>query len=131
MLLVILGLILSGCSGPKPILHPNDHFQEVGEAQAEQDIAECKEFAEEHVSSNEGKQVAGSTVLGAGTGAASGAVGGAIRGSAGIGAAIGAVAGAVTGFIRGLFLASTPNRTYQNFVDRCLEERGYALSGWE
>ncbi|MGH7254960.1 MAG: hypothetical protein ACREI3_04210, partial [Nitrospirales bacterium] len=32
---------LVGCAGPKPILYPNAHFQEVGEAAAKQDIREC------------------------------------------------------------------------------------------
>jgi hypothetical protein len=119
------------CSGPRPVLYPNDHLNQVGNAQAEQDIEECKQFAEEYVSEHDAATVAGNTAVGAGSGGAIGAVGGAVRGGAGIGAAIGAATGAVFGLIRGLFQASQPTPAYINFVNRCLAERGYDAVGWE
>lgn len=120
-----------GCVSPQPVLYPNDHYKEVDEAQREQDIAECRKLANEHMSSPKGEQVAESTVTGAGVGAASGAVGGAITGSAGTGAAIGAAAGATSGLIRGIFRANQPRRAYMRFVNKCLTERGYEPTGWE
>jgi hypothetical protein len=124
-------LLLSlGCSGPRPILYPNDHLKQVGPDQAEQDIEECNQLAEDYVPEHGASTVAGSTAVGAGSGGAVGAVGGAIRGGAGIGAAIGAATGATVGFIRGLFQASQPTPAHKSFVNRCLLERGYDSIGW-
>lgn len=128
---MLVGMLAVGCSGPHPILYPNDHLQEVGQAQADQDIAQCREFASNHVASHTGETIAGSTAVGAGGGAVIGAVGGAITGSAGTNAAIGAATGATAGLLHGLFHSSTPSRAYRRFVDRCLEERGYESMGWE
>jgi hypothetical protein len=125
---------LAGCAGPKPVLYPNSHFQEVGEELAEKDVAECEEFAEKYVSeSNAGEKVAGQTAMGGAIGAAGGAVGGAIAGNVGLWAAIGAAVGATQGLLRGIFGASQadPSPVYKNFVNRCLKERGYEPMGWD
>lgn len=124
-------LFALGCSGPRPILYPNDHLQQVGSDQAEQDVEECQQLAEDYVPEHEASTVAANTAVGAGAGGAIGAVSGAIRGGVGIGAAIGAATGATAGFIRGLFQASQPTPAYQAFVNRCLSERGYDSIGWE
>lgn len=125
---------LVGCAGPRPVLYPNAYFEQVGQERADQDVAECEEWAGEYVSQrNAGEKVAGQTVAGGAIGAASGAVGGAIIGSAGLWAAIGAAVGATQGFLVGLFRAgsSDPSPAYQNFVNRCLTERGYEPMGWD
>lgn len=128
----LTSLLLLGCAGPKPVLYPNDHFETVGHEQAELDIAECKDLADAHTSSsNKGMEVAQGTAVGAGVGAASGAVIGAIQGSAGKGAAVGAAVGATGGLLRSVFRKSGPSRTYKNFVNTCLKERGYKPIGWE
>jgi hypothetical protein len=47
---------------------------------------------------------------------------------------IGAASGAVWGFLMGLFRASgssQPNQAYSNFVNRCLQEKGYEVTGWQ
>jgi len=125
-------LLLSvACSGPRPILYPNDHLKQVGPDQAEQDIEECKKLAEDYVPEHDESTVAGSTAIGAGAGGAIGAVSGAISGGAGIGAAIGAATGATAGFLRGLFQTSQPTPAYKAFVNRCLSERGYDSIGWD
>ena len=126
----ILALVI-GCSGPQPILYPNDHLNQVGPDQAEQDIEECQQLADEYVPEHDASTVAGSTAVGGGVGGATGAVGGAISGGAGIGAAIGAAMGATVGLFRGLFRASQPTPTYKSFVNRCLKDRGYDSIGWE
>jgi hypothetical protein len=80
----VLALSLAACSGPKPILYPNAHFQAVGAEAAERDIAECRKMAEEAGATPDkgtSARVAGSTAVGAGIGAAGGAVGGAIVGA--------------------------------------------------
>ena len=137
----VLGMLLpvtSACSSAKPILYPNAHWQSVGKEVAEQDIKTCKELAESagaEEGSGKAGRVAGSTAAGAGIGAAAGAVGGAISGGAGIGSAIGAASGAVWGLLSGLFSAgsgpSHPSEAYTNFVNRCLREKGYEVTGWQ
>jgi hypothetical protein len=129
-------LMLSACSGPRPVLYENPHLKSVGKEVADQDIEACKEAAES-AGAKEGSGKAGSvaknTAVGAGVGAASGAVGGAISGSPGLGAAIGAASGAVWGLLMGLFNAgsSQPSQAYTNYVDRCLQEKGYEVTGWQ
>ena len=133
---VCTAVILSACSGPRPILYDNSHLKTVGKETAEQDIDACREAAEAagaQEGSGKGGGVAKNTAVGAGVGAASGAVGGAISGSPGLGAAIGAASGAVWGLLMGLFNASSsqPSQAYTNYVNRCLEDRGYEVTGWQ
>ncbi|SEN21435.1 glycine zipper family protein [Nitrosomonas marina] len=128
---------LSACAGTGPVLYPNTHYQSVGNQVAEQDIAYCRQMAESagaRGGSSAAGNVAANTAMGAGVGAASGAVGGAITGSAGTGSMVGAASGAVWGLLRGIFYAagpSQPNQAYINFVNRCLLERGYEVTGWQ
>ncbi|HWC50051.1 MAG TPA: glycine zipper family protein [Nitrospira sp.] len=130
------GLLLSACSGPRPVLYDNTHLQTVGKEMADEDIEACKEAAES-AGADEGSGAAGrvatSTGVGAGVGAASGAVGGAISGAAGQGSLIGAASGAVWGLLMGLFSvgSSQPSQAYTNYVNRCLQEKGYEVVGWE
>jgi hypothetical protein len=138
--LSILGgsLLLAACSTAYPVLYPNAHMQSVGKEIAAQDIEACRQLAEaagaEEGSSKAGR-VATGTAVGAGAGAAAGAVGGAISGAVGRGSMIGAASGAVWGLLTGLFYAvvgpSQPNQAYTNFVNRCLQEKGYEVSGWQ
>lgn len=135
---LLVAVTLAACaSGPEPILYPNDRLQAVGRAQAERDIAECRELAESvgaSAGSGEAERAAGSTVAGGAIGGASGAVGGAILGSPGTGAALGAATGATAGLMRSIFSGgrgSGPSAAYRNVVDRCLRERGYEPAGWE
>jgi len=130
-------LLLTACSTAQPILYPNVHMQSVGKEIAAQDIEACRQLAEtagaEQGSGKTGR-VATSTVVGGGAGAAAGAVGGAISGSVGRGSMIGAATGAVWGLLMGLFRASgssQPNQAYTNFVNRCLQEKGYEVTGWQ
>lgn len=124
----------SGCSASKPILYPNQHYQQVGADTAESDIKECRELAESSgASPTQGKtaQVGTSTVAGGAIGAAAGAVGGAVIGNPTHGAKVGAASGGTAGFLRGLFKKSRPGAAYTHVVDRCLRDRGYEPMGWE
>jgi hypothetical protein len=137
LLSVIGGLLLSACSTAQPVLYPNAHLQSVGKDLAKQDIEVCRQLAETagaEKGSGKAERVATGTAVGAGVGAASGAVGGAISGAAGAGSMIGAASGAVWGLLMGLFSASgssQPNQAYTNFVNRCLQEKGYEVTGWQ
>jgi hypothetical protein len=130
-------LLLAACSTAQPVLYPNAHLQSVGKEMAAQDIEACRQLAKE-AGAEEGSgktgRVATSTAVGAGAGAAAGAVGGAISGAVGRGSMIGAATGAVWGLLMGLFRASgssQPNQAYTNFVNRCLQEKGYEVTGWQ
>lgn len=131
-------LLLAACSTTHPVLYPNAHMQSVGKEIAAQDIEACRQLAEaagaEEGSGKTGR-VATGTAVGAGVGAASGAVGGAISGAAGRGSMIGAAVGAVWGLLTGVFYAIVgppqPNQAYTNFVNRCLQEKGYEVTGWQ
>jgi hypothetical protein len=130
-------LLLAACSTAHPVLYPNAHMQSVGKEIAAQDIEACRQLAEAagaEEGSGKAGRVATGTAVGAGVGAASGAVGGAIFGAVGRGSLIGAASGAVWGFLMGLFRASgssQPNQAYSNFVNRCLQEKGYEVTGWQ
>lgn len=137
--LVIGGsLLLAACSAAHPVLYPNAHWQSVGKEMAAQDIEACRQLAETagaEEGSGKAGRVAASTAVGGGIGAASGAVGGAIVGAAGRGSLIGAASGAVWGLLTGLFYAIAgppqPEQAYTNFVNRCLQEKGYEVTGWQ
>ncbi|CAB1277317.1 glycine zipper family protein [Candidatus Nitrosacidococcus tergens] len=131
-------LIITSCARPRPVLYPNDHFNEVGAKQSLQDIQKCREMAETAGANSSTKSNAVRTVensvANAGMGAVSGVVGGAIIGDALKGATVGAASGAAYGLMRE-FINGTgrqvTNSTYINFVNRCLKEAGYDVEGWE
>jgi hypothetical protein len=132
----VLGLVwgLAGCAGPAPVLYPNSHFQAVGQANAERDIADCRRLADAAGAAGgtgQGEAAAGGAVAGGAIGGAAGAAGGAVAGAPGTGAAIGAASGAAAGLVRSLFRSDGPSQAYRNFVDRCLRERGYEPVGWD
>lgn len=133
-LVLLTGLLhglASGCT-MKPSLYPNAHLADVGREQAEADIQACMQLAEEYeVKAKQGEKLAKSTAVGAGGGAVAGAVGGAISGNVGGGIATGAASGAAVGLFYGLFKAAEPSPTYKSFVNRCLQEKGYEIVGWE
>ena len=131
-------LLLAACSTVHSVLYPNAHMQSVGKEIVEKDIEACRQLAESagaEEGSGKAGRVATGTAVGAGVGAASGAVGGAISGAVGRGSMIGAASGAVWGLLTSLFYAtvgpSQPNQAYTNFVNRCLQEKGYEVTGWQ
>ena len=133
----MLILSVTACSSAHPVLYPNAHVQSVGKETVEQDIEACKQLADSagaEEGSGKAGRVATGTAVGAGVGAAAGAAGGAISGAAGSGSAIGAVSGAIWGLFMGLWNvsgSSQPNQAYTNFVNRCLEDKGYEVTGWQ
>jgi hypothetical protein len=137
-LAVFHGLV--ACASQRPVLYPNERFEQVGSDVAEKTIDDCKRRAEEYVSSGgrEG-EVAGSAVASAGAGAAvgaaAGAAGGAVVGHAGRGAGVGAASGAAVqfawGLLSALFGSQEPSPATKAFVERCLREKGYDPIGWK
>jgi hypothetical protein len=137
-LLVMASAIVFSClacaTSKQPILAPNAHLQEVGQAAAQRDIAECMRLAmEAGPGTTRGRQIGGQTAWGAAVGSAAGAVAGTISGSPGIGAASGAAGGATAGLLSGLFglfRSSDLNSGQQRFVEDCLRQKGYNPNGW-
>lgn len=131
MTALLTSALLAGCSARTPVLHPDAHAKQVGEAQQRRDIDECKKLADSIIAG--APDVAGgarSTVTGGAIGAASGAAGGAIYGNAGQGAAAGAAGGAVAGLFGWLLRPRQPDPTYVSIVNQCLSDRGYRVAGW-
>jgi predicted small lipoprotein YifL len=138
--MLTLALTLSACGAKRPVVYPNERARQVGDSGVQADIDECLNRAKQYGASSSNTQkaagsVAGQTAVGAGTGAAVGAVGGAIYGDAGRGAAAGAATGATAGLLHGVFGAfqsgGESDPVYQNFVDRCLRDKGYEPIGWK
>jgi hypothetical protein len=86
-----------------------------------QDLAECRQYAEQV---NPYERAAMGTAIGALGGAAMGAVTGAVVGNPGAGAAIGAGAGGLTGAAVG---GGTGAEQQKKIIDNCLKNRGYAV----
>jgi hypothetical protein len=132
LMVVAIGV---GCAhSQSPVLYPNAKLEQVGKAQADADIATCRQKADDYVSSGAAtaKEVGKDTAVGGAGGAAVGAVAGAVSGGgAGRGAAIGAATGATAGAVHGAVKSAGPNPIYKNFVDRCLRDKGYQVIGWQ
>lgn len=133
LIAAFLAVLLTCCASAKTgvVLYPNAHYNQVGEAQAHQDIIDCSKKADAFVKDNPGATVVGTTIVGGGAGAAIGAVGGAVSGGAGSGAAFGAATGATIGLLAGAVKASQPSPVYKKFVESCLKEKGYDPIGWK
>lgn len=133
---------LAGCAatGPssqsaRPVLYPNATLTRVGDAQGRVEADACMARATQaglapDQTSNEVGRRAGQ---GAATGGVAAAVGAIVTGRSGdviragaAGAAIGGSAGAVSG----AFHNDKVNPVYRQFVQRCLQEKGFDVIGW-
>ncbi|WP_419953606.1 glycine zipper family protein [Methylobacterium sp.] len=133
-IVALVGVASLLACAPKPVLYPTPHYQAVGKAAADAAVDECLELAKAsgvESRSGRGQGAARRTAAGAASGAVGGAVGGAIWGNAGRGAASGAAGGAAVGLFSSLFSRPGPSPAYQNFVNRCLAERGFDTMGWQ
>lgn len=132
LLALTLGVsLLGGCAGPRPVLYPNSHLQDVGQERAQADIAACVQYAREYVRANPSAAAVGRAATSAAVGGATGAVGGAILGRPGTGAALGAATAATASFMRSLFTLNDLSPVERSYTDQCLRERGYQPVGWQ
>jgi len=128
----IVFFCLVGCGVKKPVLYPNTHLETVGQAQAQVDIDGCCGQADAYVKSGAGSQIAKDAAVGGAVGGAAGGAYGAVwGGSTSKRAGAGAAAGAAAAATRGLFKAKEPSPVYKGFVNRCLQEKGYSIIGWQ
>jgi outer membrane lipoprotein SlyB len=125
-------LALSACATTqRPVLYPNAHLKNTGDASARRDVDQCMQLASDSGVEKSSNQVVRRGTEGAAVGAAAAGVGTLIRGgSVGAGAAAGAAVGAAAGAVHGAF-RNDASPTYRNFVQRCLHERGYDVIGWQ
>jgi len=124
---------MGACNSQRPVFYPNAHLEQVGKAQAQADADLCiAEARKNGVRDGSDEKVGGRTAKGAVLGAATSAVVSAVLGgdlgrAVGAGAAGGATAGAVSGG----FDAQNPDDAFKNYVNRCLQKKGYEVVGWQ
>jgi hypothetical protein len=135
-LILLPSFLLSSCSSYRPILDPHGRYLQVGEAQAEDDIDECKKEAEDYLDKfkaeraarEAGRKAVVGGVVGAGTGIL---FGGNLRSTL-IGSAIGAGIGAAMGGLSVMGEDNVkPDQMKQRYMGRCLSKRGYSIIGWK
>jgi len=131
----LLALVLmAGCgsSAKRPVLYPNHHLKQVGQAQAQRDVDQCIALADRHdVSRTRDGEVGGKAASGALIGGASAGAWGLVRGDAGERALAGAVAGGTAGAVKGGVDSRRLSPIFQRFVQQCLSDRGYQVIGWQ
>ncbi|RIK98241.1 MAG: hypothetical protein DCC71_21145 [Proteobacteria bacterium] len=127
-----MAALLVGCTSPRPLLYPNAHYEEQGEAAAQAEIDRCIELARVYAEggAERAKEAAKGTAKSAVVGGATGAVVGAIAGRPGTGAAIGAAGSATANVMSRLLNSQGLDPVEQRYVEHCLRERGYDPIGW-
>ena len=142
VLCIALISLLTGCASPgpgslsaKPVLYPNATLNRVGQAQGKAEIDGCMARANQAglTSSQKSNEVGRRAGEGAATAGVASAVGALITGrssdilrAGATGAAVGGSAGAVSG----AFHNDKVNPVYRQFVQRCLQEKGFDVIGW-
>lgn len=127
VLLLLCLLSFFSCAS-KPQLYPNQKYRSVGKEAADQDIAQCREEAEEFLDSPRGKKIVKGAGAGALIGGAIGAVGGLFSGDVAGGATRGAAMGGAGGAAAG---ALSPDEVRKRYVNKCLSDKGYQVLGWQ
>jgi uncharacterized membrane protein len=125
--------LLAGCAADlqRPVFYPDGYTQSVGEAQRNQDIDECMAMARQSGVAEHRDQVGEKAARGALVGGVASGVWGLIRGDVGRLVVAGAAAGAATGGAVGAVDSAKLSPTFKRFVQRCLQDRGYEVIGWE
>lgn len=133
---LILILALGACSSYRPILDPHGKYQEVGKAQADEDIEECDKEADDYLDQYKAERAAREAgrkaIIGGVVGAGSGLLFGRTLKSGLVGTAIGAAVGAAAG---ALSVAGEdkvkPDQIKQRYMGNCLGRKGYSIIGWK
>ena len=133
---VVLASLLMSCAAPEPVLRSNKQLLFYGKQKAEFEVDMCRRRAERNglqPGAYQSENAATGAVLGITLGGAVGASAGTWAGLAGvaIGAAAGAGLGLIVGLTGGTFKPLVPDPPYADAVTKCLQEKGYDVSGWE
>ena len=132
-MILLAGVILTGCGPKRPVFYPNAHLDEVGMQVAQADIDDCIMKAEAAgANAADAGTAAGNVAKSGAIGAAAGAVFGAIMGNS-VGRAAAATGGAAAAgsAVNEGFKSGDPATIHKNFVNRCLREKGYDVIGWK
>ena len=137
--IVMAGLVLSlvACAGSGPLLKSNAKLQLQGRETAKLEVIICQQKAEAAGLKPGTGGRSGNMATGAGLGLISGAAVGASSGLIGglpgvtIGAAVGGALGVIIGSVGGAYKPLDPDPPYADAVVRCLQEKGYEVSGWQ
>ena len=120
---LLVALIVLGVTGCAHSYEPIIDRKGVDQARYQQDLAECRDYADQV---GVGGEAAKGTGIGAVLGGALGAIAGAFGGGAGRGAALGASIGGVAGGARGTAEGVSDQK---QVIRNCLRHRGYAVLG--
>ncbi len=132
--MLLPGCLLVGCSSAptRPVLYPNEHYQQTGNEAAQAAVASCQQQARDFgLQETTQSDVAGSAGRGAVVGGVAGAAWGLVRGDVAEIAAAGAAAGAAGSAAASSMAGRKASSTYERFVDKCLGEAGYEVIGWQ
>jgi len=138
---LVLGLAGCASNGPnsasaRPVLYPNATLNRVGDAQGRMEVNACLSRAQASglSPSQNTHEVGRRAGEGAATAGVASVVGALITGRGGEGVlragAAGAAVGGSAGAVSGAFHNDRPNGVYRNFVQRCLNEKGFDVIGW-
>lgn len=131
---VFLGLcivLVAGCARQRPVLYPNVHYKSVGQgwwgkiSTGASTMPSAMEPVHSRCSVPPGR-----TAKGVAVGGVTGAAVGAVVGDVGTGAAAGVAGGAAAGLTRALFDSGKPDPVVRGFVEQCLKDLGYQITGW-
>jgi hypothetical protein len=124
-------IVVTGCATPQPVIYSNG--RQVNEDRLARDTTACRQRADQAVGLNQGRKgVAQKAAEGGVIGAVTGAVTGMFKSSnemwerAGVGLATGGVGFAVKAMID----LNKPDKVYEEYVERCMKERGHEVLGW-
>ena len=120
----------------KPILDQNEQYLRVGEDQAKIDADSCikdgdeylKKYKQERILKEAGRKAAIGTFIGGPAGLLLGNTTSSILRGLAIGAGVGAGVGALGTVGEGHV---TPDQIKQNYVNNCLNRKGYSVIGWQ
>lgn len=116
----------------KPVVIYSQTMQVPENAASQTEIDVCMEIADRLVLKPQKLKVtANRSFLTSLAGATTGAVSGAIVGDTAESIAAGASVGAIVGLLQAGLELSQHSPDFQRFVERCLQQRGYDVVGWE
>lgn len=135
-LVLLLVTSLTACAGPEPILASNKRLLLYGREKAADEIETCRGSASRaglRAGNSGSGNVATGATLGVIAGAAVGASAGLVGGPTGvaIGAGTGAAIGGALGLLGGAYKPVEPDPQFMAFMERCLREQGYEVTGWQ
>lgn len=135
-LIALLTLLIVNNCAYRPILEPNEKYQEAGEEAAKKDIDGCMAEADAYLKQYKADKIKKDAARTAAVGTAVGAVTGAIFGKGWKSAGVGALVGMGAGALLGAGSAATegyvnPDQLKQRYVNHCLGNKGYSVLGWQ